>query len=398
MSELYVRSLQFSSSLFDDLIQTHLEHRHHPNLHQSKISSPPSPIHSHSHPPLLSYFRLPPLYALIIGINTYASPNWPDLNVAVQDANDFEHYLTTRLHVPQSNIINLRNAAATRSAIITAFQTLKDLTSTHLKHGHSNIAAEDVGIIVFFSGHGTRGEKPEEWKDWATFDNYYEAICPADMGAKESDTGEVPAIPDRTIAALVNQLSEARGNNIVRVSFFPLIQHNVDDNSIQTLIFDCCNSAGINRTQTEADRQGYIPRYAPNPPRLPPNYDDSIIGTLSRGLAVPQSVVGKNQSSHVLLAACGREQQAYEHPNQRNSVFTHALLKVLNRVNIETLTYTSFMHRLNMPPWYVTQKPYCDVLNLCSTTRIFAGKMPIVMEWKLTDGCSTRESKAVTQV
>jgi hypothetical protein len=141
----------------------------------------------------------------------------------VQDANDFEHYLTTRLHVPQSNIINLRNAAATRSAILNAFQTLKDLTSTHLKPGHSNIAAEDVGIIVFFSGHGTRGEKPEEWKDWATFDNYYEAICPADMGTKDSDkpdTDEVPAIPDRTIAALVNQLSEARGNNIVRVSFF----------------------------------------------------------------------------------------------------------------------------------------------------------------------------------
>lgn len=67
--------------------------------------------------------------------------------------------------------------------------------------------------------------------DWVTVGDYYEALCPVDMGAaeiRESEvvdeaTGEVkvvkeggvPAIPDRTIAALVNRLSERRGNNIV---------------------------------------------------------------------------------------------------------------------------------------------------------------------------------------
>jgi hypothetical protein len=56
-----------------------------------------------------------------------------------------------------------------------------------------------------------------------TFDDYYEAICPTDIGMKDtdkSDTDEIPAIPDRTIAALVNQLSEARGNNIVSALFW----------------------------------------------------------------------------------------------------------------------------------------------------------------------------------
>lgn len=170
---------------------------------------------------LFSYFRLPHLYALIVGINTYASPDWSDLTCAVQDADDFEHYLVTRLHVPQSNIINLRNEAATRSAILGAFKTLKDLTFLTLKSRHS-IDAEDMGIIIFFAGHGTRGKKPEEWKDWVTFDDYYEALCPADMGLKQTDKSdmcEIPAIPDRTIAALVNQLSEIRGNNIVSISF-----------------------------------------------------------------------------------------------------------------------------------------------------------------------------------
>jgi hypothetical protein len=53
------------------------------------------------------------------------------------------------------------------------------------------------------------------------------------------------------------------------------------------------------------------------------------------------------------LAACGKEQFAYEHPTQPNGVFTYALMKVLNEISVESLTYTSLMHRLNMPKWWV---------------------------------------------
>lgn len=49
--------------------------------------------------------------------------------------------------------------------------------------------------------------------------DFYEALCPADIGTPEVrddvEDEEVPPIPDRTIAALVNRLSETRGNNIV---------------------------------------------------------------------------------------------------------------------------------------------------------------------------------------
>lgn len=49
--------------------------------------------------------------------------------------------------------------------------------------------------------------------------DFYEALCPADIGTLEVrddvEDEEVPPIPDRTIAALVNRLSETRGNNIV---------------------------------------------------------------------------------------------------------------------------------------------------------------------------------------
>jgi hypothetical protein len=114
-------------------------------------------------------------------------------------------------------------------------KNLTDAFSPDMDSGYSG-QGDDVAIIVFFAGHGTR----DEWSgDEEGGDDYYEALCPVDMGMmhtyeREVMTGgvkevvkeecEVPAIPDRTIAALVNRLSETRGNNIVwefRAYFLP---------------------------------------------------------------------------------------------------------------------------------------------------------------------------------
>ncbi|KAJ3555586.1 hypothetical protein NP233_g12173 [Leucocoprinus birnbaumii] len=309
-----------------------------------------------------SFFSLPPLYALVIGINAYIDPRYPSLRSAVKDADDFNAYLTTKLQVPAERIINLRDTAATREAILQAFEDLRSLTSAH-SSSFDNGRNGDIGIIVFFAGHGTRGMKPKEWEeDWATVGDYYEALCPSDMGLRRGspstgavgwEADEVPAIPDRIIAALINRLSETRGNNIVRSPHPPdTVEHNTLTTLNQTLIFDCCHSAGASRTtdveESEPSREGYVSRYIPSPPLLPHDYDREIMASLSRstsGEGIARGFSGKNLSSHVLLAACGKEQFAHEHPKKPNGVFSYALMRVLDnpKIDIRSLTYTSLM-------------------------------------------------------
>lgn len=67
----------------------------------------------------------------------------------------------------------------------------------------------------------------------------------------------------------------------------------------------------------------------------------------------PIDLSRKNSKSHVLLAACGRENFALEDPKTKRGLFTHYLLKVLEREDIGNLTYVSLMHKLKMPERWV---------------------------------------------
>ncbi|KAJ3564706.1 hypothetical protein NP233_g8117 [Leucocoprinus birnbaumii] len=100
----------------------------------------------------------PDLYALVIGINTYKDKRYPSLQNAVKDADDFSNYLATKLHVPDDRIMNLRDEAATREAILKAIKDLESLTPVPL-NSSNNDRHSDIGIIVFFAGHGTRDQK-----------------------------------------------------------------------------------------------------------------------------------------------------------------------------------------------------------------------------------------------
>jgi hypothetical protein len=118
----------------------------------------------------------------------------------------------------------------------------------------------------------------------------------------------------------------------------------------KTLILDCCSSAGINRG--EAD---YVARQILDPPPLSANCDKDIWSreTGTRGVGIAEGFSGKFHASHVLLAACGRDQSAWEDPKSGQGLFTQSLLKLLGRRDVESLTYTSLMHNLKMPVWFV---------------------------------------------
>ena len=128
----------------------------------------------------------------------------------MNDADAVDTYLRTTLNVPKENVINIRNAQASRQGILNSFQRLEKITAP----------AQQPCIIIFYAGHGARTEKPPQWLDWATDSDFVEMLCPCDIGIElEDGEGVVEGIPDRTVCYLLNQLSTLRGNNIVCHSF-----------------------------------------------------------------------------------------------------------------------------------------------------------------------------------
>ncbi|PPQ68613.1 hypothetical protein CVT24_005431 [Panaeolus cyanescens] len=299
-----------------------------------------------------------PILALVIGINEY--PVYGNLNAAVPDADRFAAFLTNKLNVPAENITNLRDEQATREAIIDGFLKLRD---------DVRYRKDEAAIVIYYAGHGAQVPKPTddpEWDHWATNLSEIEMLCPHDVGMTKTvvlpsgETEEVveEGIPDRTISLLLNHISDLKGNNI-------------------TLILDCCSSAGLTRgddDKLEVDDDVYITRQIKNPPPLKSNKDRKFWTHASRGGGVAEGFQGRNQNSHVMLAACGRDQFARESVKTRRGLFTFALLKALESEDISTLTYTSLMHKLRMPP-EVNQTPHCQgqAANRCLFNNLVSG-------------------------
>ena len=118
----------------------------------------------------------------------------------------------------------------------------------------------------------------------------------------------------------------------------------------QTVILDCCHSAGANRVPEFGQMRA---RTAPNSP-LPPNCDIDIYRELTcqkPNSRTPLGIKARNQDSHDLLAACGRKEYAYEGDGlgQRRGFFTTALLQHLRNHASDKLTYVSLIQRIQLP-------------------------------------------------
>ncbi len=94
------------------------------------------------------------LYALLVGIDNYASPVNP-LQGCVNDVLAIEEYLQTRVKTEGWNLQlkTLKDGEATRQAIIDGFRE-------HLCHADS----KDVALF-YYSGHGSQELAPPEFWD-----------------------------------------------------------------------------------------------------------------------------------------------------------------------------------------------------------------------------------------
>ena len=142
----------------------------------------------------------PRLFALIIGINYY--DNVRSLRGAMGDALLVKKYLEDSLKVPSGQIHTLLNKEASRAAIIEAFFNLRD----------DGRIVEGDPIFIYFAGHGSEIASPE-----GDVGSKLQALLPQDYCVK--DEKYVPAISDRTIGALIVQIAQKKGDNIVRLIF-----------------------------------------------------------------------------------------------------------------------------------------------------------------------------------
>ncbi|KAF8809408.1 hypothetical protein BYT27DRAFT_7187712 [Phlegmacium glaucopus] len=274
-----------------------------------------------------SDWKGPAILALVIGINKYPSSSESCLQFAVEDADTFEQFLKQRLNVPDANIISLRDEQASRAEILSGFISLRD---------NAKYERDEAAIIIYYAGHGAQTSKPDGWQDWVT-GQHIEMLCPSDIHSLNGDH-VVEGIPDRTISVLLNEISDVKGNNI-------------------TLILDCCCSAGMNRGEELEELENCVIRRISNPPQIKNSTDQELWSHGTRSGNISDGFYGKFNASHVLLAACGRDQLAHEHPKIKHGFFTSSLMKVLGGNDINTLTYTSLMHKMKMPPW---QTPHCE--------------------------------------
>lgn len=117
------------------------------------------------------------------------------------------------------------------------------------------------------------------------------------------------------------------------------------------MILDCCHASSGTRIHNFAHTETSIARSIDKEELSPlsPDVDSSIVNygnKDARASVIPEGFGRRELRSHVLLAACGARELAWESHGQGE--FTHMLLEILRANDITSLTYSGLMH--NFPP------------------------------------------------
>lgn len=278
------------------------------------------------------------LYALIIGIDGY--PKLKPLKGAVYDADQVAEFLMGDLMVPPDHITNLRNETASREGILGAFQALRD--DPRIKNGDP--------ILIYYAGHGGSSKAPEVWKDKCGT-NEIQVIFPYDYELEVAGS-KVNCIPDKTIAAWLNELAQAKGDNLVSTGILIYLAHLMIS---QTVIFDSCHSASANRGEAHSPSLRE-PRCAGITFDIPWNIDEHIFPSATASSSNEDSrrtspPLCTHQTSHIHFAACGSEELAWE--EEGRGAFTAALLRTIRAHGVDKLTYQNLMVALPILPKWV---------------------------------------------
>lgn len=266
----------------------------------------------------------PRIFALLIGVDDYKSGRIWNLEACAHDALRIKQWLTQDLQVPKENIAILLNQEATKRRI----------EDTFMSHLVSNPAiAEGDALIIYFAGHGSTLRTPPDWCEGKP--PSVQVLCPYDHDTKGPE-GRVAGISDRSLLAMLSELSAVKGDNI-------------------TLILDCCFP---NAQLGSNARDRRFVRYTPTSKATP---EDLFLG-LWRG-AIGQRFRGEfgffqdDCQSHILLAACRPGEKATEW--KEGGKFTSEFLSVKDALPLHEMKYSDLSEHLSKGLSHIHQHPVC---------------------------------------
>ena len=300
-------------------------------------------------------------YLLCIGVDIYLSPSIPDLSGCVQDATRFLQYLkkhhndqTYQLHA--KSLFSGGDQEPTRQNIIESIRT-------HLGQAQTGDQA-----ILFYAGHGSKEKAPPSFGE---ADGHLQTLVPSDARLPNGKGGKIRHILDKEIRLLLHEVAGDQSVDLVVVQ-------------------DSCHSTGATR-QAEQVRQVEtkfleaqtllaaenletkvpatpVPRYV-SPDAEARGYQhwhqqslEELLGVYTAFEAAPDALqqlldtlddsvaVAAEQAlplvDHIHLAACGKQEFAYEIPGE-GGVFTSNLLDILEAAQNQ-ISYHDLFNRLRL--------------------------------------------------
>jgi triacylglycerol esterase/lipase EstA (alpha/beta hydrolase family) len=232
------------------------------------------------------------VHALLVGINNYHPQSGvSSLNGCVNDVNAMEAYLKKYHKNDELKIKKLLNEQATRDEVLNAFKT--HLIGPHVKDN-------DI-VLFYYSGHGSYAPSAPEFV------------------ALKIDTKE----QDETLVLYDTRLDD---NYDLADKELALLLAAVNQQAFITVMLDCCHSGSATRSIADEIRSG-LPRFTPASANVTSRALSRYVSAGSLDYS-KMSKIEVPSSRHILLAACDREELAYE-AAEPCGLFTSSVLKVL---------------------------------------------------------------------
>ncbi|PPQ91266.1 hypothetical protein CVT25_006383 [Psilocybe cyanescens] len=308
-----------------------------------QVEEPSQELYNAPDSPCLGHLNWKNFHALLIGIDEYP-PELRPLGGAVRDMENMKKFLVAAFDVPEGSNLDIRqlkNKDATRANIISEIRKLKT----------SGLVKMNDAILIFYAGHGATMPPPEGWPGHSATppaEGWPEAaeiqcIVASDVKISQENRKYFAngVVLDRTLAALLHDLADSKGNNI-------------------TVILDCCHSGSGTRDALEPEIVRGVEFKDPEGTRITvqKDYDqetwDKFIDS-GRGSVIDHKYRHAGLSSHVLLAACGSKEKASD-----GYSFTQALLDYLGTASLEALSYVVLMRNIDPKNRLKLQHPICE--------------------------------------
>jgi N-acetyl-anhydromuramyl-L-alanine amidase AmpD/lysophospholipase L1-like esterase len=260
------------------------------------------------------------VYALIVGVDSYSSDvilqnsvRFPALRGCVHDAQAIKTYLENS-PTGQADTVLLTNEAASKSAIVNAFQN-------HL----GKAKAGDVALF-YFSGHGT-----QEYADKTVWTGETDGRLECLACYYDSQTADNFLLADKELRYLIGQLDAGKP-----AAERPQI----------VAIFDCCHS-GDNTRNGELISTAFADVVEK---RIPFSFQQRAWNQFIFGQTITEDTVRQQgvalaipEGTHVQLSACESDESALEVSGE--GVFTKTLLNVLRQAG-GPISYYSLRSRV----------------------------------------------------